>query len=146
MKMCTFSWISKENAHIVLHCPCISIKMRAFSLKIQKKKQVFWDRGYLQLRSFFLRKTKKRLQYRPGYTVWLTTYKSTLEFDAVLGIKVERLVISILIHCIQVTHSGRPVSFYCITGRAVGCACRVVASSCLLVANSSTSERPRVKT
>ena len=56
--------------------------------------------------------------------------------DAILGIKVERLVISILIHSIRVTSSWWLVSFYYTTG-AAGCACRAVASSHLLVAVTS---------
>ena len=63
-----------------------------------------------------------------------------------MGIKVEieRLVISILLHYIWVEYSGSPVSFYYIMGQT-GCACRVVASFCLLVAVTSTSEQPRVR-
>ena len=63
-----------------------------------------------------------------------------------LGIKVEieGLVISILIHNIWVAYSGSPVSFYYIMWQA-GCACRVVASSCLLVAVTPTSEWPRMR-
>ena len=61
-----------------------------------------------------------------------------------IKVEIERLVISISIHSIWVTYSGRLVSFYYITG-AAGCVCRTVASSCLLVAVTSTSEQPRVR-
>ena len=61
-----------------------------------------------------------------------------------MDIKVE-LVIYILIHSIRVANSGMLVSFCDVTQKAVRCSCRAVASSRLLVAVTSTSEQPRVR-
>ena len=62
-------------------------------------------------------------------------------------VEIERLVVSISIHCIWTTPSGSPVSFCYVMIQQTGkSSCRVVASSCLLVAVTSTSEWPRVRT
>ena len=58
-------------------------------------------------------------QFNLGFEILVCT--TITPNDAVFGIKaeIESLVISILIHSIQVAYSGRPVSFYYITGASI---------------------------